>query len=73
MAALKLKGWSLSNIHLFLTLTRFDHACRAYDMAALKLKGYDAANTNFDRHSYHTEPFMMVCASPLPVCGAPSI
>ena len=40
-------------------------------MAALKLKGYENANTNFDRHSYHTEPFMM--ARPLPRLPAASL
>lgn len=29
-------------------------------MAALKLKGYENANTNLPRNLYHTEPFMMV-------------
>lgn len=35
---------------------------RAYDMAAIKLKGYDRANTNFPKSQYHHEPFMMVRA-----------
>jgi hypothetical protein len=34
---------------------------RAYDMAAIKLKGYDRANTNFPKSQYHHEPFMVVC------------
>lgn len=29
-------------------------------MAALKLKGYDRANTNFSKDQYHHEPFMIV-------------
>ena len=29
-------------------------------MAALKLKGYDRATTNFPKENYHTEPFMLV-------------
>lgn len=33
---------------------------RAYDMAAIKLKGYDRANTNFPKDQYHHEPFMIV-------------
>jgi hypothetical protein len=33
---------------------------RAYDMAAIKLKGYDRANTNFPKSQYHHEPFMVV-------------
>jgi hypothetical protein len=36
--------------------------CRAYDMAAIKLKGYDRANTNFPKSQYHHEPFMVVRA-----------
>jgi hypothetical protein len=37
--------------------------CRAYDMAAIKLKGYDRANTNFPKSQYHHEPFMIVRAT----------
>lgn len=33
---------------------------RAYDMAALKLKGFDRATTNFAKEKYHREPFMLV-------------
>ena len=29
-------------------------------MAAIKLKGYDRANTNFPKSQYHHEPFMIV-------------
>jgi hypothetical protein len=39
-------------------------ACRAYDMAALKLKGCDRANTNFPKEAYHHEAFMLVGMSP---------
>lgn len=31
-------------------------------MAAIKLKGYDRANTNFPKSQYHHEPFMIVSA-----------
>lgn len=39
---------------------------RAYDMAALKLKGYDRATTNFPKETYHTEPFMLVRSATSP-------
>lgn len=43
---------------------------RAYDMAAIKLKGYDRANTNFPKSQYHHEPFMVVCAQACPLLVA---
>lgn len=45
-------------------------ASRAYDMAAIKLKGYDRANTNFPKSQYHHEPFMMVRTKAFPVFHA---
>ncbi len=39
-------------------------ACRAYDMAAIKVKGIDNAVTNFDKVCYADEPFMQVRGGP---------
>lgn len=35
-------------------------AHRAYDMAAIQLKGVQKATTNFNKERYQDEPFMMV-------------
>ena len=34
--------------------------CRAYDMAAIALKGMEKATTNFPKQRYLQEPFMLV-------------
>ena len=43
--------------------------CRAYDMAAIALKGLEKATTNFPKERYLQEPFMLVRRRMIRACG----
>ena len=45
-------------------LTQCAVLCRAYDMAAIALKGMEKATTNFPKDRYLHEPFMQERAAP---------